>query len=245
MSEQRPQHIVIVRHGESEGDARRAAWERGDTYISDKDPRDEDQTQLGHEQSRVAGLWIAKFILAPYGLGEFEAYYTSPLGRTKQSAKSLSSTAPWIDEPKLIERDRGKVQGITKNQHEEMFPASYRQMLEHPFHWTPPEGESLLGVANRLSNFLDDLRSKHNNALLMSHRDLMWSAHLPLDRLSLEEIEQINTDKIGNSHIFHYTNVHPSDGTLDEDLRWKRSIDPIDSTSPDYDAKWVDLRNNI
>lgn len=37
-------HLVLVRHGEGEGDMRRAAWKRGEEVISTKHPDDEELT---------------------------------------------------------------------------------------------------------------------------------------------------------------------------------------------------------
>ncbi len=242
MSEHKPKHLVLVRHGQSEGDARREAWKRGEEYTTSKHPKDEGQTELGHKQSQQAGRWIAQFILKPYSLDKFDAHLTSPLPRTLQSANSLDPSAKWVREPALTERDRGAVQGMTKKQHQEQFPDSYEHMLEHPFHWTPPEGESLLRVADRLTTFLDSLLSSNDTALLMTHRDLMWSAHLPLDGLNLSQIEQVDTNAITNAHIFHYTNINPKDGSMDDTLRWKRSIDPCNEANLAQNDVWIDLK---
>lgn len=53
-----PRHLVLVRHGESEGDVRRKQ-----KLPALKHPIHEEQTKVGHEQSRAAGSWITKHIL--------------------------------------------------------------------------------------------------------------------------------------------------------------------------------------
>ncbi len=239
----KPKHVVFVRHGESEGDVRRAL---GPSYPrSDKHPVDEEQTKLGHEQSQAAGAWIAKFILQSYDIDNFDAYLTSPLIRTQQSADSLGIATTWDNEPRIAERDRGNIQGMTKQKHRELFPESYQQMLQYPFHWTPPGGESLLKVSSRLTDLVQEINENFDNVLIMTHRDVMWAIHLSIDGLKLDEVEQINTDFIGNGHILHYSNVSPHDGMIDKDLRWKRSIDPCSQAKAVRDAtKWIDLKNN-
>lgn len=49
------QHLVLVRHGESEGDVRRAAWKRGEAVLTAKRPELEELTDNGIVQSRQAG----------------------------------------------------------------------------------------------------------------------------------------------------------------------------------------------
>lgn len=236
----KPRHLVLVRHGESEGDARRAAKES--LLKSNKQSSSEEQTKNGDEQSKVAGKWIAKFILQSYSIDNFEIYQTSPLIRTRQSAISMGLTAVWNDEPRLTERSRGRIQGMTHQEHKALFPKSYKEMQDFPFHWTPPGGESLLRVANRLTELTKEISRDYDTAILMTHRDIMWAAHIPLDGMSLEGVEKIDTDFIGNSHIFHYTNISPRDGSLDQDLRWKRTVDPlIESSELNGTLDWVDL----
>lgn len=239
----RPRHVVVVRHGESEGDVRRAAKDY--RLNSDKHPLEEEQTKLGHEQSRAAGSWIARFILRTYAIDGFDTYLSSPLIRTKQSADSLGLVAAWHDEPRLSERDRGNIQGLTKREHRQLFPESYQQMREYPFHWTPPGGESLLRVSTRLAELATEIDENFDTALLMTHRDIMWATHISIDGMDVKKVEQLDTDIFGNSRIFHYTNISPQDGGLDEQLRWKRSVDPCNqSIDINGTLDWVDLRAN-
>lgn len=233
-----PKHIVLVRHGQSEGDVRRAARKQADPS---RHPRSEEQTRLGHEQSRAAGLWVTKFILQAYGINHFDVYLTSPLIRTKQSAQSMGLSSSWKDDTRISERDRGSIQGMTKKQHAELHPGSYQQMQDHPFHWTPPDGESLLRVSSRITELMAELKMTHNTVLIMTHRDVMWAAYMAIDDHNIQQIESINTDEIGNAHIFHYTNLNPNDSSLHESIKWKRSIDPLGPDSWNQNSTWTEL----
>jgi len=228
MSEVPAKHLVLVRHGESEGDVRRSLKNQPRSDMLMKHPRDEEQTGRGHEQSAAAGRWIARYILGMYGFERFDWQRVSPLIRTRQSADSLGLPGMWTDDDRLAERDRGKIHGMTKIQHRQSYPDSYEQMSAYPFHWTPPGGESLLRVSMRLGELVDDfMQSSATAALCMTHRDVLWAAHLPVDGVSSDRIEQIDTDLLHNGHIVHYTNVNPATGTAEPgSLLWKRSCTP-------------------
>ena len=231
-----PRHLVLVRHGESEGDVRRKLGTSALIH-----PNDEKQTEAGHRQSQLTGLWIAKYIMQVYGFKQFDAILTSPLIRTKQSAESLGLGSGWAEEPRLTERNRGDIQGLTKQQHKDKFPDSYKSMFDHPFYWVPPGGESILTVSHRFGELVDDLTNT-NNVLIMTHRDVLWAAHVPLDRLALDKMEDVNTDSIHNGQVIHYTNINPTSGAVESmELAWKRSVDPSSDTSENEVNNWVQI----
>lgn len=231
-----PRHLVLVRHGESEGDVRRKLGAQ-----ASKHPKDENQTERGDRQSQTTGRWIAKYIMQFYGFDCFDSYLTSPLIRTKQSAESLGLSGNWVDEPRLTERNRGDIQGMTKRQHKEQHPDSYQKMLDYPFHWTPPGGESILAVSHRFGELVDDLGNVEK-VLIMTHRDVLWAAHVPLDKLDLEDVEHVDTDSIHNGQVIHYTNINPNSGLAESvQYSWKRSIDPSTDSSITETTDWVPI----
>jgi broad specificity phosphatase PhoE len=231
-----PRHLILVRHGESEGDVRRKLGTSALIH-----PNDEKQTEAGHRQSQITGSWIAKYIMQDYGFEKFDSCLTSPLIRTKQSAASLGLDSNWAEEPRLTERNRGDIQGLTKQQHKEKFPDSYQLMQDHPFYWVPPGGESILAVSHRFGELVNDLANT-NNILVMTHRDVLWAAHVPLDKLSLDKIEDVDTDSIHNGQVVHYTNINPTSGAVEgTELIWKRSVDPSSDTSANQVNDWVQV----
>lgn len=233
-----PRHLVLVRHGESEGDVRRKQ-----KLPALKHPIHEEQTKVGHEQSRAAGSWITKHILGAYGLNGFNKYLVSPLIRTRQSANSLDLSDVWVEDPRLAERNRGDIQGLTNKQHIERFPRSYKQMSEHPFHWVPPHGESILAVSHRFGELVNDL-DNINNVLIMTHRDVIWAALVPLEGFDLKKVESVNTDEINNGQVIHYTNINPRTGEAESsDMVWKRSVDPSGDNIPVQNAEWINVSN--
>lgn len=245
MSEFLARHLVLVRHGQSEGDVRRSMLNQPSSQMLDKHPRDEEQTSTGAKECQIAGKWIAKYVLQEYGLGTFDEYKVSPLIRTIQSADSLRINKDWQKEDRLTERDRGYIQGMTRKQHAQEYPESYNKMLEHPFHWTPPGGESLLRVAMRFGELVDDFfQSSNQSALFVTHRDVLWSSRVPMDRVPLDKIELQDTDLIHNGHVVHYTNVSPlSKRAESTSLIWKRSCTPWMDSSGRIVPEWSKLTN--
>jgi len=240
MSEFTPRHLVFIRHGESEGDVRRKAISAGLDYPLQKHPKDELQTEKGHLQSKAAGECVLNNIIKQYNIGDFDEYRVSPLRRTVLSAYSTGLSENWINDDLLCERDRGVIQGLTKSQHKNMFPKSYDQMINQPFHWTPPKGESILRVAHRIGNLISTLDTT-KNYLFMTHRDVMWACQMPIEHKSLDEMESINTDEIDNGYIMHYTNVNPTSGRANTtSICWKRTINP---SLPNQQSDWLPVAN--
>ena len=228
----RPKHLVLVRHGESEGDVRRSKMDQPTRNVLKKHPRDEEQTELGHRQSLITGRWISKHILQRNNIECFDWQMTSPLIRTIQSTESLSLNKPWIEEPKLLERDRGLIQGMTRAEHQAEYPNSFTEMKEHPYYWRPPNGESLLRVSMRIGELINSfMESDANSAIFMTHRDLIWSSYLPLMITSVENIESVNTEKIENSQITYCTNVNPHTRKIEStELLWIQTTTPWKSS---------------
>ncbi len=242
MSEFLAKHLVLVRHGESEGDLRRSLNDQPLSKELLKHPRDEEETKTGSEQSAKAGKWIAKYVFGSFNLDDFDCRLVSPLIRTQQSARSLGLNGFWHDDPRLAERDRGKIQGMTKAEHKVEFPNSYQQMLDTPFHWVPPEGESLLQVAQRLKNVVGEfMQGKETSAIMMTHRDVIWTSFLAIEHTKLEDVLEIDTNNILNGCVVHYTNINPK--TLNAEsakLVWRRLCTPWAEESPDSSV-WMRL----
>ncbi|HEU5004789.1 MAG TPA: phosphoglycerate mutase family protein [Candidatus Saccharimonadales bacterium] len=221
------QHLVLVRHGESEGDVRRSAWRRGNMVPATKKPEQEEITARGAEQSHQAGLWIQKHIVQACGLGAFDGCYVSSALRSEQSAVALDlSIAMWQGDNCLDERNRGKIRGWLSMQHEQAYPDSFRQMKVDPLHWVPPGGESLVpDVVSRVKQFIDNIEGAEA-VLAVTHRDWMWAAQLVLENLSEDDLLAVNTDEIHNAQVVEYTSINPATGEQAPVLLWKRSVDP-------------------
>jgi broad specificity phosphatase PhoE len=230
MSEQRLQHLVIVRHGEGEGDIRRAAAKRGKHDKPLKTPLEEELTQDGVEQSKLAGIWIAENVLKSYGLSGFDSYFVSPPIRNLQSAQAIDPSANWKIENLLDERDRGVISGFPRQAHATIYPESYETMISDPLRWIPPGGESILSVVERANKFVAGLQTQ-SSVIAVTHRDWIWASKTTLEMIEREKLTDVDTDNIHNSQIIHYTTIDPTTGEDTRQLIWKRTICPWSSPS--------------
>lgn len=229
------QHLVMVRHGEGAGDVRRAAWKRGEPYVSLKKPEDEEITTNGIGQSRLAKQWIGRHILDRYAIKSFDGYFVSLSPRSVQTAIAMGfENVIWLGDERLNERNRGYVRGLKPEQHRELFPESYKQMKADPLHWVPPGGESIIDVMKRWRSFHDDIRDLRN-VIIIGHRDQMWAAQQPLEHLSDSELLAVNTDNFSNGYIMDYSSISPETGKQAPGLIWKYEVNPMQpETSPGW-----------
>jgi broad specificity phosphatase PhoE len=222
------QHLVLVRHGEGEGDVRRAAARRGVFIDPDKPIENEELTKLGKEQSQAAGIWVAKHILAVYGLAAFDACMVSPAVRTVQTAEAMGVGQHWEEEKLLQERDRGLIKGWPRHRHQAVYPHSYNRLLNEPLDWVPPGGrESILDIASeRVPELLGKLSANVlQSAIAVTHRDWLWAAHGPIEGLGKDGLMNVDTEAILPAQIIHYTTINPETGLDDGSSRlWKRSV---------------------
>jgi broad specificity phosphatase PhoE len=230
------QHLVLVRHGESEGDVRRAAWNKGGSQAASKPPEREELTPKGIENCRIAGKWIIDNILGNYGLVAFDAYFVSPALRSTQSAMVLGlPNSTWQTEHNLDERNRGLVSGLQPQVHRQLYPRSFEEMRNYPLHWQPPGGEALIPeVANTTQQFINDIKGLRT-VIAVTHRDRMWIAQMPLESLTEKQLLATSSDNIHNGEVVHYTSVDPATGESAAKLLWKRSFNP---SSSDDSPEW-------
>lgn len=242
MIENNLQHLVIARHGEGEGDTRRAKARKG---IHDKPTKatfEEELTKNGIRQSELGGKWVAKFILEAYGLESFDKCLTSPAIRARQTAEALGASSNWIVDDLLNERDRGEISGWPRQAHETIYPDSYEQMITDPLHWVPPGGESIISVTRRASILIANLK-RYRSVMLSTHRDWLWASLIPLEGLSEAALADVDTDAIENGQIVHYTSIDPNTRNIGKELIWKRIINPWSSKSDVESASntWVEI----
>jgi broad specificity phosphatase PhoE len=159
----KPNRIILIRHGESEGNLDRDKYRTVPDYALNLTPR-------GIEQARAAGLEIKHL------LGEESLYvYLSSYFRTRQTFQHLqagfaSNLVRAIEDPRLREMDWGHLRHPDEN--DEIMK---RRDEYSAFYYRIPDGESGADVYDRVSTFMETLFRDFNkpeypqNTLIVTH----------------------------------------------------------------------------
>ena len=253
-----PNHLVLVRHGESEGNFVRSAYKSGDeSYLTDEfrqRPAHEWRlTPEGVKQAKAAGVWIQEHVLKAYGLPGFDRYVYSPHRRTRETAGHMDlPNAGWRLERLLREREWGELGGLVESEHKAQYPANYAWQQADPLHWAPPGGESISQVAeNRVREIFDTMhRNKEekdvDSWILSTHGEWIWATRLALDYMFNEEYvtsENDQSQKINNCQVVHYTRLDPVDGVQADYLKWRKSVWPYGN--PEDPGQWQEVGRKI
>jgi NAD+ kinase len=230
-----PIDVVLVRHGQSEGNVALKRSRQGD----DRDFTPEflrrhsslwRLTDLGIEQAQAAGAWIRDEILAE---GEpFYRYYVSEYHRALETAAYLDlPEARWFSHPDLVERNWGLLDRMTEPDRRERFQHELDEREIAPYYWRPPNGESLVQVGQRLRSFLDTLHREcaERRIIVVAHGEVIEGFRTVLERMPQHEYlawQRSNdpADRIHNGQVVWYSRRHPNTGEITPYLSWRRSI---------------------
>lgn len=231
-----PLDLVLVRHGESEGNLAVEAAKTGDAGLF----TDGFMTTPGHQwrltdrgrdQARTIGAWVAG------EFPKFHRYYASPYVRTKETAGWMQlPEARWLLNRALRERDWGEIGSIPKTEFESRpeYELNARHRKQDPLYWVAPGGESIAFVAeDRVRNVLDTLHREcgEQQVVCVTHGEVMWAFRLVLERmddLRFKELDDDPSAKIHNCMAFHYSRVNPQDpADVSRRLEWMRTARPV------------------
>ena len=147
--------LLLVRHGET-------AWNATGRFQGQMDI---DLNVVGQRQALALAERLAS--------EEIHAVYASDLRRAYDTALAIAARHPVAvhAEPRLRQMDYGSWQGLTDAQMQEQDPEGFADWNADQVNRSPPGGESLSQVANRLTSLLDEVRAQyaHQTVVLVSH----------------------------------------------------------------------------
>ena len=178
--------IMLLRHGESEGNAQGRMQGRRDYPLS----------ELGREQAARAAAFIASTNLS------LAAVYVSPLQRAFQTAgivhASGATPEPVVDED-LHELGAGSLEGMNEADIREAYPPFMHRPLRETGDFSEYGGESYDDVQARVSRVLSRLEARHRQAeervLLVGHGGFQYQL---VKALLCEPIPRVCILKFGN-----------------------------------------------
>ena len=217
-----PEHLWLVRHGESAGNVARDAADAGGHEIIDIAERDVDVplSALGAAQSAALGRWFA----AMPSEEKPTAILSSTYRRAIQTA-TLARDHGTIDvadirvDERLREREFGILDRLTRRGIEARFPdhAAIRTRLGKFYH-RPPGGESWCDVILRLRTVLDTI-SLHYSApgsrvLIVAHQVVVLCLRYLIEDMTEEGVLAIDRESdVVNCGVTEYRLVAPDDSS--------------------------------
>lgn len=243
-----PIDLVLVRHGQSEGNAAVHLSRQGDdsAFTEEFLSRHSGEwrlTDLGIKQAKAAGAWIHAHI-GPM----FDRYYVSDYIRARETAAHLGlPEATWYREFFLRERDQGELDVVSGAVRRARYAESLGRRGVQPFYWKPPNGESLADVCLRIDRVIQTLHREcaDKRVIIVSHGEAMWALRTRLERISQEEWKRLEgskdpADRINNGQVIHYTRRDPATGEVAPYLNWVRFICP---SRPEWSREaWAPIR---
>jgi len=183
--------LLLVRHGETELKSSERLWGHTDVKLD------------------TLGLKQAERLRDRLALEKIDAIYSSNLQRASVTAEIIASRRQLalVACAELREFNYGKVEGLTHEEINQLYPEFYKSMMQKIPNLRFPGGESVYQLNNRVSQFLDRLK-KHTpeqTILIVAHFGLLrillcrllgigikrrWQIHLDLASLSILETNQ-------------------------------------------------------
>ena len=159
----RPKRIILVRHGQSEGNV--------DPTIYNKTPDYKlNLSATGREEARDAGIKIKELID-----DENMYVYRSPYYRVRQTYEEIQKSvidnvSECVEDPRLREQDWGHLRDVAEGKKIDKERDEYG-----PFYFRIPDGESVADVYDRVNTFLETMHRDFakpefpKNVLIVTH----------------------------------------------------------------------------
>jgi broad specificity phosphatase PhoE len=207
--------LILIRHGQS---AANVAFPRADEQgllesgLSGRDT-DVELTELGVEQARGVGSWLASL---PAGERP-EVVITSPYLRARETwriaadAAGLRLPAPSTDD-RLVDRLTGKLEMLTQAAIRQRFPDEPARLeQEGEYAYRPPGGETFAEIADRLCAFLDDVNSAHagERVVVVAHDAVVLMMRYVIEGLDWARLAAVveENGQVRNASITTFRNV--------------------------------------
>ncbi len=199
-------YLVLIRHGESEWNAKGLWTGWTDIPLSAK----------GHEEAKLAGEALKDI--------QFDLAYTSALKRAKETLVDIQKVTGQMDLPTtedkvLNERNYGDLTGKNKWEVKEQVGEEAFQKLRRSWDYPPPNGESLKMVYERVLPYYENeilpKLKEGKNIIIAAHGNSLRALIKHLDNISDEEIPNL---EMATGGIYIYQ-IDPEGKVLSKEIR--------------------------
>lgn len=169
--------LIMVRHGEAEGNVNRLFHGNYDSSL----------TENGHAQAKVTAKYLENY--------KIDKIYSSDLKRTCSTAGYLSEkiNIPIIKRADLREINGGEWENLDWKLLPEKYPKEYEDWLKYPHKLQMPKGESMAEVEKRAINAINEIieENKGKTVCVFSHGTVIkvlmcYFKGIPLSRFVTE-----------------------------------------------------------
>lgn len=185
--------LLLIRHGESEGNVAATEARLAGAEVIDVPARDADVnlSGTGRDQAKALGTALARIAdeLRP------DAIVSSPYARARQTAEIAVETAGWpvkvLTDERLRDRELGILDRLTRLGVKTRYPdEAERRLWLGKLYYRPPGGESWADVALRLRSILDELNTlgTGHRVMLVCHDAVILLVRYVLEGMSEHEI---------------------------------------------------------
>lgn len=167
--------IILVRHAEAEGNAKRLFQGHSDAAVSEK----------GHKQLDLLALRCRNM--------DCTAIYTSPLRRARETAEAIGQfhDVPLYFDDGLMEINGGVWEGKPWKELPNLYPESARHWNMEPWKFAPEGGETMAHLYERVYRAVLGIAARHKGetVFVISHGCAIRNL---LCRLKYNDIEKLN-----------------------------------------------------
>jgi len=148
--------LYVVRHGETQANRERRYSGWTETPL----------TEAGLKQAEKTGYFLADF--NPHML------FCSDLQRARDTAGAIGAACglqPVVN-PLLREINFGQWEGKSFSEIDEKWPVEVKRWLDDPLTYSPPGGETVVEVSERMLSFMQKIKAKNNTStrvVVVSH----------------------------------------------------------------------------
>lgn len=245
-----PKNLILVRHGQSEGNVAQHASRKGDNRFFTPEFRGRHSssfrlTEMGIAQAVSAGAWLRHYL--PFSPDRF---YVSDYVRAMETASRMNMPdAQWRREFHLRERDMALIDNIPDDEKRTRYALENEEWEKHSFFSTPAGGgESVAQLCMRLKTTMlaHWARECPNDSIIaVCHGHVIRGFQVEIEGLLPEDFLRMieskeSCDKIRNGHILWYTRIDPWTAEECPHIVAVRSVSP--STGDDFGWRRITRR---
>ena len=178
-SEENFSNLVLVRHGQSE-------WNAKNLFTGWKNPS---LSEKGLEEAKTTGKKIKEQNII------FDIHFTSELKRAQLTGEIILSeidqeSIETIENIALNERDYGELSGLNKDESREKWGEEQIHIWRRSFDQPPPGGESLKDTADRVipyfEKIIEPILNEKKNVLICAHGNSLRALVMHIEKISPE-----------------------------------------------------------